>query len=232
MERRWGKIVLLVSVCLLLLAQTAGAEKIDFKDDKYNFKQIKNVVIYDMDFSDVELNSSIMEKSLNSTYLKKAEQEKVPIISIDSVLRRISLHSGKDMDLLAESDFDEFNKVYYEHLPEYAQVYVEAKLLQYESKSVYHPAYTSWETRRESTYVWDNNGNKIRVEEDVLVPVENPAYYETVFYDKIEFHVYDAKTGAEVFSRQEWRERTGDDGTGMFGRICAAFFSDLRKLAR
>ena len=217
---------------MLLFCQTALAEKIEFKDESYNFRNIRSIAVYDLDFSNANIDNNVMEKSLNAMYFKKASQEKLDVLRYDVISRKMSLALGQDMDLLAENDWDTFNKLYDEHLPEYVDAYVTADVLQYETQSIYHPEYTTWETKKERSYVKDSKGNRIEIEDEVLVPVTHPAYYSSVIYEKVEFHVYDARTGREVYSRQEWRDRDDDNGVDMFGRICAAFFKDLRKLTK
>lgn len=219
-------------VMLALFCQAASADKIEFKDESYNFRNIKNIVVYDLDFSQANLDNSIMEKSLNASYQKKAVQEKLPVISSESVMRKMSLALGQDLDLLAKDNWEAFNKIYDENLPSYVDAYVNASVLQYETRSVYHPEYTTWETRREKSYVRDSQGNRIEIEDEVLVPVTHPGYYSSVILEKIEFHVHDARTGREVYSLQEWRDREDDNGVDMFGRICGSFFKSFAKLIK
>ncbi|MGM9539093.1 hypothetical protein [Anaerovibrio sp.] len=231
MTKTFTRLLTLLAL-MMLFCQTAAAEKIEFKDDSYNFHNIKNIAVYDLDFSKADTGSSILEKSLNAMYFKKAAQEKLSVMNFESISRKMSLALGQDMDILAEKDWDAFNKLYDEHLPDYVDAYVTADVLQYETQSIYHPEYTTWETKTQKSYVKDSKGNRIEVEDEVLVPVTHPAYYSSVIYEKVEFHVYDARTGREVYSRQEWRDRDDDDGIDMFGRICSAFFKDLRKLTK
>lgn len=232
MEFRLPKIIFLLVLCVLMMAQTVFAEKIDYKDPNFNFKTIKNIAVYDMSFEAVDLNNDILERSLNTTYVNTASKEKLPVMSYSTLLRKMSLTIGTDMDLLAENNYEEFNRIYKMHLSKVVDAWVEADVIEYKSDSIYHPPYTTWERRTESTHVYDNWGNRVRVDEEILVPVEHPGYYETVFYETVEFHVFDAKTGREVFSRQEIRSRSDDDGRGMFGRICSSFFKDLRKMIK
>lgn len=219
-------------VMLVLFCQAASADKIEFKDESYNFRNIKNIVVYDLDFSQANLDNSIMEKSLNASYQKKAVQEKLPVITSESVMRKMSLALGQDLDLLAKDNWESFNKIYDENLPSYVDAYVNASVLQYETRSVYHPEYTTWETRREKSYVRDSQGNRIEIEDEVLVPVTHPAYYSSIILEKVEFHVHDARTGREVYSLQEWRDREDDNGVDMFGRICGSFFKSFAKLIK
>lgn len=219
-------------VTLALFCQAASADKFEFKDESYNFRNIKNIVVYDLDFSQANLDNSILEKSLNASYQKRAAQEKLPVISSESVMRKMSLALGQDLDLLAKDNWEAFNKIYDENLPSYVDAYVNASVLQYETRSVYHPEYTTWETRREKSYVRDSQGNRIEIEDEVLVPVTHPAYYSSVIMEKVEFHVHDARTGREVYSLQEWRDREDDNGVDMFGRICGSFFKSFAKLIK
>lgn len=221
-----------LSLCLLTMVSVVQAEKMEYKDSSYNFKNIKNVMLYDMDFDRAAINSSIVENSLNDIYQRRAVKENLPVIDSETVMRKMSLDLGQDMDLLMDANYEEFMSTFEEHLPDYVDAYITADVLEYTTKEVYHPEYTSWETRTEHHTIKDKDGKTITISEQVLVPVHHPAYYETVFYEDVEFHVYDSKTGKEIYSRKDWRDRSDNDGSSMFERICNSFFKDFRKLIK
>lgn len=225
------RIVLMACLLLMAMMQAVSAEKVEYKDKNYNFKAIKNVLLYDMDFSDTNIEG-VRERSLSGMYEEKAMQEKIPVITPEAVIRKMSLAQGQDLEILAQKDSEAFNDIFDKNLKDYADVYIDAKVLQYETKSIYHPEYTTWETKTVNKNVRDSKGNWVKVEDEIVVPVVHPAYYSSVVYEKIEFHVHDAVTGEEIYSRQEWRDRDNDDGVNMFGRICSAFFKDFHKMIK
>lgn len=221
-----------IALCLMMYCTAAMAEKTDYKDKSYNFKTIKNLMLYDMDFSAAGLDSSIVEKNLQSIYEGKSSDSKLNILDSEQVLQKISLQTGQDMDLLQEKDNAAYEKMYLEHMPEYVDAYVMGELLDYEKQNVYHDAYTSWETRTEHVQMKDSDGNWKTVEVSHEEPVYHPAYTTVEFDVIVEFHVYDSKSGKEIFSRRDARSRQDDTGKDMYARICGNFFSDFGRLAR
>ena len=141
---------MLLSLCLVLLMQCAFAEKTNYKDSKFDFKTVKTVAFYDMDFSQVKIPSKVKEKSMNDKYLKKIASSKIPDINMESVMNKMSLAVGQDMDELAQKAPDEFTKVFNENIGNYVELYVTADLLKFEAKQVYHPETVTWETRTET----------------------------------------------------------------------------------
>ena len=231
MRNSWGKIMAVV-LCLLMYCTAAMAEKTDYKDKTYNFKNIKSLVLYDMDFSKVNIENSIMEKNLQSVYEQKSSDTKLNVLSNEQILRKISLGTGQDMDILAANDKDAYDRMFREHMPEYADAYVNANVVTYDTRSIYHEAYTSWENRTEYVKVKDSDGRWQTVEVTHTEPVYHPAYYTTVFDVVVDFHVYDSKTNKEIFARRDSRCRNGYEGQDMYTRICGNFFSDFGKLTR
>lgn len=231
MRRNWGRLLAMV-LCLMMYCTAALAEKTDYKDRTYNFKNIRSLVLYDMDFSKVNIDNSIMEKNLQSTYESKAADSKLNILDEEQVLRKISLGTGQDMDLLAEKDNGAYEKMYWQHMPDYADAYVMGEVLTYEPRYVHHDAYTTWETRTEHVRMKDSEGYWQTVEVSHEEPVYHPDYYTVEFDVVVEFHVYDSKTNKEIFSRRDVRSRDDDEGKDMYARICGNFFSDFGKLTR
>lgn len=99
----------------------------------------------------------------------------------------------------------------------------------WDSSSQYNPPYTTWESRSETYYWYDRDGNRHRDVRTFQVPVEHPGY--TTYYSTIRVR-YDGYTpeGKLVYSHRE--ERTRDDANGhykMFERISKEFLSKLVK---
>ena len=117
----WGKsfrIVLMACLLLMVMMQAVSAEKVEYKDKNYNFKAIKNVLLYDMDFSDTNIEG-VRERSLGGMYEEKAMQEKIPVITPEAVIRKMSLAQGQDLEILAHKDSEAFNDIFYKNLKDY-----------------------------------------------------------------------------------------------------------------
>lgn len=71
---------MLLSLCLVLLMQCAFAEKTNYKDSKFDFKTVKTVAFYDMDFSQVKIPSKVNEESWGAGY----ERNNIPLKIADT----------------------------------------------------------------------------------------------------------------------------------------------------
>lgn len=223
----------LLVLMIFIMPVSAWAEKTDFKDSSYNFKKVKSIAVYNMDFSQINMEEdSVQAKSLQAVYQDKLQLSKLTIIDEDALLRKISLIVGQDMDILYKENPEEFEKVYQEKLPEAADVYIVSQVKKYEAGRIFHPAYTSWERRTKYITVKDSDGNSRRVEIEYEEPVYHPEYYSTQFYVTVEFRAYDTKTGKEIFSRVDARDREDYEGKDMYARICANFAKDFAKLMK
>lgn len=227
------RILALLVVCIFIMPAGVWAEKTDFKDNSYNFKKVKSIAAYEMDFSKIDMEEdSVQAKSLQSVYQDKLESAKLPIVDEETLLRKISLLSGQDMNLSHQNNPEEYEQVYWEKLPEVADVYITSEVKKYESSKIFHPAYTSMERRTKYITVKDSDGKSSRVEIEYEEPVYHPEYYTTQFYVTVEFRAYDTKTGKEIFSRVDARERGDYEGKDMYARICANFAKDFAKLIK
>lgn len=218
-------------LCMILLAGVAGAEKTDYKNENYNFKAIKTIAIYDVDFEHVKIDNDILKKNLQSVYEKKAKDTGLGVMTGEVVMRKMSLGLGQDLDTLAVKDPAAADKLYDEHLKDYVDAYVTAVMKTYEGESVHHPGYTTMEKRTKHVKITDNG--KVRdIAFEYEEPVYHPDYYTYNFYTAVEFHVYDAKTNEEIFSRLDTRGRQDNQGKDMYERICGNFFGDLSGLIK
>lgn len=99
----------------------------------------------------------------------------------------------------------------------------------WKSSSEYHPPYTTWETRSETYYWYDEKGRRQSAVRYIQVPVNHPGY--TSYYSTIRVR-YDGYTpeGKLVYSHREERTKeAADDHYKMFERISKEFLSKLSK---
>ncbi len=221
-----------VILCMLLLTGVAGAEKTDYRNPNYNFKGIKSVLLFDMNLEQVNIENDIIAKNLQENYELMAQKYKLSLVPMDTVLRKMSLALGKDLDLLYDSNPEESKEVFGQHVGEYVDAYVTAKILKYESETTYHPAYTSDEIKTKFVTDVDRDGNKHQRPIEYVETVYHSDYYSTEFYVTTEFRAYDAKTHEEIFSRLDERHYYSKIGTGASEDSCKEFFKDFAKLVR
>ena len=239
MKSSWAR-VLAVVLCLMMYCTAAMAEKQDNRDKSCNFKNIKTVVLCNMDFSQVNLDSHILEKELSGLYEGKSSESKLNVLNGEQLARKISLSTGQDLDMLEKNDKETYNKICGEYLPEYADAYVVGQLVEYKTQTVHHTVESSWSVDNGSSAnsdwekqwdaMWDDSDKTKGI--SVRKRVEYKEYDSTEFEVTVEFHVYDSKTNKEIFSRRDSRSKQTDDGEEMFNRICENFFHDFGKLTR
>ena len=206
--KKWIMMLLALSI-FVLGASPASAEKYDWQDETYPFSKVKRVWVEDIVLTDTnEFPSEILNKLLPEEYWKNANRLEEKLFTGKNTLS-VKLDDPKSL----------------------SDVYVTAELLKWHDDSYIKPAYTSWETRRSTRTVRRSDGSTYEEEYHTTVPVYHPEqliYTSTV---QVRFDVYDTKTGAKILTRDELRLR--DDSRqgqkGIFGRICKAFFDDLRK---
>lgn len=200
---------LLLALCLLLLsAAPASAEKTDWADKDYDFSQIKSAIVCDIELTDKsEFESDLLELTLQEDYQKNAKRPKYKYLTAEKA-KVLSPDNPKGA----------------------ADVYIKAALLKWHDDAYIKPGYTSWE--RQTAYRTKTvNGQKVREEYSITVPVQHPPqtiYTSTV---RLRFEVFDAKTDKRIMARDELRLRDNSHHgqKGIFGRICKSFFDDLNK---
>lgn len=95
------------------------------------------------------------------------------------------------------------------------------------------PAHTEWETKREKRTVYDAWGNRHEETYEIQVPVTYPPQRVDVSTIEMTLQVYEARSGAVVFTRRDVRDREDYLAQkGMFGRITNSFFEDVGKKIR
>lgn len=58
----------------LICASAVQAEKFDWADDAYPFKSIRTALIYDIDLTDAEIESPIIQRVMETDYLNYAKK--------------------------------------------------------------------------------------------------------------------------------------------------------------
>lgn len=239
MRGRLNRVLPLV-LCIMMYCTVAMAEKIDYKDNQYNFKNIKTVVLCHMDFSQANLDSTAFQDELQTLYIESSSGSNLTALSNEQLVRKISLSTRQNMKMLEKQDMDTYNRMYWEHLPEYADAYVIGKLVEYKSKTTHHTDIyaVSIDTRKTSKSDGNENWDKFIDDYSSDKPAISTSEierneYDTTEYDvTAEFHIYDSKTNKEIFIRRYSLHQQADDGGEVFTRICDKFFHDFDKLTR
>ncbi len=205
--------VLFLLACIIL-PQTVSAEKRDWKDNYYNFRGVRRVVLMDLT-SDANFRGSgnVFIQRLYSTYYDNARKLKCEVIR-DDQRNRGRYYDPQDYyqvaDLVIRCNIKDWSDDYY-----------------------IVPERTTWEQKKMYRTIRDAWGNRIEESYYVTVPVTHPPYRVDVSKIAVTFEVYDTRTGQMVFGREDVRDREDRNAQdGMYGRICNSFFQDLGKLIK
>ena len=206
--------VLFLLVCIVL-PQTVSAEKHDWRDNYYNFRGVRRVVLMDLT-SDANFRGSgnVFIQRLYSTYYDNARKLKCEIITEDQARQMVGSSNPRDFAQIAD-------------------LYIQCDIKDWSDNFYIVPERTVWENKKMYRTVRNRDGNRYEEEYYVTVPVTYPPYRVDVSKIAVEFKVYDARTGQMVFGREDVRDREDRNAhDGMYGRICNSFFQDFGKLIK
>lgn len=194
----------------IILPQTVSAEKKDYKDKNFNFRNVRRVVLLNVS-SNINFNErgSVFVQRLRNTYYDNSRKLKCQVLTEDEARRMAGSSNFSGIaDLCILCDIRDWSDDYY-----------------------VVPERTSWEEKKMYRTVRDRDGRRHEESYYQTVPVTYPPYRVDVSKIAVNFEVYDTRTGKMVFGREDVRDRndkTAQDG--MYGRICNSFFEDLAKL--
>lgn len=216
------------SVILLLammsLPQIVSAEKTDWFDRNFNFRNIRSVIVFDVtpsqNFGRVD---TILLRNLQDVYIQNAQKNlRCNIITEAQAQRMLNVES------LAYSNPMQARHVIMQNAYQIADAWVVANVDTWDDNSYVKPGYTVWEQRRETRTYYDHYGNRREETYYIQVPVTYPPRRVDVSTIQMTLQVYEARRGEMIFARKDVRDREDYQAQkGMFGRICNSFFEDF-----
>jgi len=195
--------LLLTGLLVLAVPLMAGAEKEKYKSDDYNFSKIKNVTITDVSMGTSNIANLRTESpaSLQDTVLN---------VTTDA-LRDRHLNVGSTRALNP-------------------QVKINIIINSLGSYLEHKAAYDTTETVDKKEVGKDEHGNDIVVTVPTQETVHHPAEDISHAVANIRFVVTDVRSGKQVYTVTDSRERSGDnEPSGMLHRICKDFAKDITR---
>ena len=198
------------------------AEKDDWSDSSYAFPKIKTVLVYNLDTSEAtSIKNDIVAKTLQDAYLARAKKNGSSVRTALQIAPPASPPASPAIVPAASSAASAVPA---------ADVYIKARLMQYNQDSSFVAAHTEWRSQWIDRVVYDRDGRPYTVSQEITVPEYVPDTYIPNTTVTLRFDVYDSKTGNVVFSREETRTRySSDDTMGVYKRIVDAFFKTLKE---
>ena len=222
--------VMLIAV-MLALPQSVFAEKTDWFDRGFSFRNIRTVIVLDVTFTPgLNYGGAIELRNFQDTFLQNSRKLKCNIITEADARRQLSYQLGMNLDGMS---YEQARHVIIDNAYRIADAWVLANVDNLTHDSYMVPARTVWEQKRETRTYYDAWGNLREESYYVQVPVTYPPYRVDNTGIQMTLQMYESRGGALIFARKDVRDRDDYQAEGgMFGRITNSFFEDVGKRIR
>lgn len=231
LKKLFGAILL---VTMLSLPLTASATKDDYYDRNYNFRAIRNVLVFDAIVTlGMDYGGQAGLNSLQNTFMQNARKLHCNVITEAQARQMLSWQLGTDLNALNVANSMQARLIISQNAARICDAWIIGNIDNIANISYVKPGYTSWETRREKRIVYDAWGNRREEIYEIQVPVNHPPQRVDVSGIQMTIQVFDSRSGVLIFSRKDMRDREDYQAQGgMYGRICNSFFEDLDRKIR
>ncbi len=219
---------------ILILPQTVCAEKTDWYDRGFNFRNIRSIIVFDATFSqDLGYDYSIEMRNLQDSFMQDSGKLKCNVITEAQARREIGYRIGMNLDSLAYSNPLEARRIIMQNAYTIADAWIIGNVDNMENTYYVQPAHTVWESRRDTRTYRDRYGNRREETRYIQVPVNYPPRRVDVTSIQMTLELHEARNGDLVFARKDVRDREDYQAQkGMLGRIAHSFFEDVGKKIR
>ena len=225
----------LLLLAIMSLSQSAFAEKTDWFDRNFYFRNIRTVIVFDVTASrGADYGGAVDLRNMQDTFVQNARKNlRCNVMTESDARRALGYELGMDLESLAYSNPQRARKIVEENSYRIADAGVFANVDTWENNSYVKPGYTVWESKKETYRYYDRHGNRREEVRYVQVPVTYPPRRVDVSTVQVTMQVYEARQMQMVFARKDVRDREDYQAQrGMFGRICNSFFEDFGKKMR
>lgn len=232
LKKFFGVMLLLT---IMSLSQNVSAEKTDWFDRNFYFRNIRTVIVFDVTADrNADYGGSIAFRNMQDTFIQNAQKNlKCNIITEAQARRTLGYELGMDLESLAYSNPLQARKIIVDNAHRIADAGIFANVDAWGNTSYVKPAYTVWEQKKETYRYRDRHGNRREEVRYIQVPVTYPPQRVEVSTIQMTLQVYESRHGELIFARRDVRDREDYQAQkGMFGRICNSFFEDFNKKIR
>ena len=225
-------VMLLLTV--LALPQAAFATKTDWFDKKFDFRNLRAVIVFDMTVTPgLDYGGEIALRNMQETFRNSARNLKCDIITEAQARQMIGRRLGVNLDQIAYANPVQARQVIMQNASQIADGWIVGNVDNMANTYYIEPARTVWEQRRSTRTFRDAWGNRQQEEYYVQVPVTYPPRRVDTTSVQVTMQAFEARGGAQIFARKDVRDREDYQAQGgMFGRITHSFFEDLAKRMR
>ena len=230
-KKLFGALLLLT---VLALPQTVSAEKTDWTDRNFYFRNIRTVVVFDATISPgVDVGGQIGVLNIQDRFRQDATKLPCQIIYEAQARQIIGGQIGVNLDALSLSNPMQARLIVMQNANRIADAWVLANVDTWGNQTYIEPERTVWETRRETRTYYDRWGQRHEESYNVQVPVTYPPRRVDISTVQVTLQAFESRTGQMIFARKDVRDREDYSAqVGMFGRISNSFFEDLAKKIR
>ena len=231
-KKIFGVIFLLA---IMTLPQNVSAEKTDWFDKNFYFRNIRTVIVFDLTAGrHADYGGDIVLRNMQDTFVENAQKNlRCRIITEAEARRMLGDQLGINLESMAYSDSQRARRIIEDNADRIADAGVFAEVEAWENNYYIEPARTVWETKRETYTRYDHHGRRREEVRYTQVPVTYPPQRVDVSTVNVNLKVYDARNHNLIFARKDERDRKDYNAQkGMFGRICNSFFEDFNKKIR
>lgn len=202
----------------LIFPQIVSAEKTDWSDKGYNFRQIKTIVVLNLrNDADLSYVGRAVQMKVDSDYFEKSQKLKCTVLTEDQARKMLGMMNASISELKR-------------NLPSIADAWIDGNIRVWKDDSYVVPARTVWEDKKRTRKIRNRWGDWVEETYYESVPVAYPPYRVDVSVISSVFSVHDAATGKLIFVREDDRDREDQNAQkDMFGRMCNSFYEDFAK---
>lgn len=221
----------MVLLAMLALPQIVSAEKTDWYDRNFYFRNLRTVIVLDITVTPgIDYGGATALLNMQQTFLSDSRKLKCNIITEAQARQMLSYQLGMNLDAMP---YEQARHVIINNAYRIADGWILGNIDNLANTYYVEPARTVWEQKEERRTYYDAWGNRREETYYVQVPVTYPPRRVDVTSIQATLQVYESRGGAMVFSRRDVRDREDYQAQkGMFGRISNSFFEDVAKRMR
>lgn len=229
--KKLSSLILFAFFLMSMTLSSASAEKTDFVDENYDFTKLTSIYLFDVELNEPKNTSELVEKVMQQDYDVNAKKFRVYKSDTPAkAMKKLSLLLNTDVEKAIADNPEAGSKLFADNLHLIADAYVTSELINYYNDQYIIPAHTEWQTVTDYVDYVDNDGKKQRTTISRQVPIYVPDAYVDQAHVTMRFALVDAKTGKDIFLREETRTNTYTrDTRECFRQTVRSFFRDLKK---
>ena len=230
-KKIFGVILLLA---MLALPQNVSAEKTDWFDRNFNFRNIKSIIVFDVTTSPgVNYGGPVVFRNMQDTLYQNSRKLKCNVITEAQAYRTLGYQLGMNLESLAYSNPMQARQIVMQNAYRIADAWILSNVDRLANDYYIEPERTVWEQRKETRHYYDRYGNRREETYYIQVPVTYPPRRVDISTLEMTMQMYEARRGDMIFARKDVRDRQDYQAqAGMYGRMTNSFFEDVGKKIR